>query len=420
MQNSVFSLFCIMCLPSLASAGTWMTNKVSSSDIEKDVAVTSSLRHRELQDPPRKSIPELIAGSFVLDDIEVYLVQAGLSGVLGSPDITFFFPWDFAWEALDAELIARLRSPPWSAHLESLILYHWYEGVLPPDSVQFDSNTGSADITMANGETVVLTETGSGWIIANGIDTLAQSPATNGYAYMLEEVLLPAWITSSLYHLLAASPSFPTLTQLIVTAGLDSLLDTQSDTGTYYTIFCPSEAAWAKLSLAELEHLRSPAGLSDLTTLLSSHVVGDPSPLPVAFLNPPESGFPTLANTLISVNKELAQLQIVGPTQTADMVQGDIVVAFNGIAHMISDVLWLPPAFCSVNPVCQLLGLDGLCCNTVEGVQLDCCDPPPLCVDNPACLAETLLASCCPTDDNVFLECCAVQSESPSASPTAK
>jgi hypothetical protein len=81
------------------------------------------------------------------------------------------------------------------------------------------------------------------------------------------------------------------------------------------------------------------------------------------------------------------------------------------------------PAQCSATPGCASLGLEGECCPTSTGVQLDCCDqaasttptsPPttnpsspaptiqPECSANQECLGLGLTGLCCPTTDDVM------------------
>ena len=334
-------------------------------------AGSSKLRHRQLDEEELRPIPELIANSFVLGDTEKYIVLARVVDDLNAQGVTFFFPWDDAWAKLDNAFVARIRSPAWRAHLVDLMLFHLYQGTLPTDITDVDNEATNTTITMTNGGDVELTKAGPGVRFRpNGARVLAQSVASNGFAYMLDDVMQPAWVTESLLDVIKqASSMFPTFLELLSVANLEGLLDTQSDPNTYYTVFAPSEDAWANLTAAELEHLKGPDGLADLIELLSHHVVAGPGPVPMLFLDPPNgqplaTSLTTLANSTLAVTQHSSAMQIEGPTNSAFIIQGDAMVASNGIVHVISDVLWLPPAFCSVNPVCALLGLDGLCCNT--------------------------------------------------------
>ena len=65
------------------------------------------------------------------------------------------------------------------------------------------------------------------------------------------------------------------------------------------------------------------------------------------------------------------------------------------------------PTDCSLFPACAAQGLTGECCNTVDGVYLDCCNeeqPTNMCSSHSACAG--LEGACCPTSEGVFLDCC--------------
>lgn len=80
-----------------------------------------------------------------------------------------------------------------------------------------------------------------------------------------------------------------------------------------------------------------------------------------------------------------------------------------------------PSASCAAHPACS--GLEGDCCPTTDGVQLDCCsahleeadelsDYPVYdydysdCNENYRCVEIGLTGKCCPTTGGVFLDCC--------------
>jgi len=71
---------------------------------------------------------------------------------------------------------------------------------------------------------------------------------------------------------------------------------------------------------------------------------------------------------------------------------------------------------CELNNACNILGLTGKCCPTIDDWTLDCCNGgsggdgnstvKEFCVDNPKCAALDLVDSCCPTVEGWFLDCC--------------
>ena len=68
-------------------------------------------------------------------------------------------------------------------------------------------------------------------------------------------------------------------------------------------------------------------------------------------------------------------------------------------------------ALCQENPSCAAEGLQGLCCPTKTGVNLDCCEVSrqesmASCSSNSQCAVLGLTGNCCPTNDGIQLDCC--------------
>jgi hypothetical protein len=81
------------------------------------------------------------------------------------------------------------------------------------------------------------------------------------------------------------------------------------------------------------------------------------------------------------------------------------------------------PGACSRNAQCEALGLEGLCCPTIDNVHLDCCGGSAECSANSQCAALGLTGECCPVSSGEYLECCdgssnPTESSMPSLFPT--
>lgn len=148
----------------MASGSIWeATGDIPSLEVTREDKNTKRLRSRQqLAEEDLSSVAELIASSFLLTHTEGYVVLAGIADDLARPNVTFFFPWNQAWKRLDTELIARLRSPFWRAHLIDLVLYHLHPGNLSPEAIPFEGEVTSVIINMANGEDVNLTTSTGG------------------------------------------------------------------------------------------------------------------------------------------------------------------------------------------------------------------------------------------------------------------
>ncbi len=132
----------------------------------------------------------------------------------------------------------------------------------------------------------------------------------------------------------AGNPEFSTLVAAVKAAGLDKTL---SGTGPY-TVFAPTNAAFAKLPAATLKSLLLPANKQKLADILTYHVVSgnvmakDVMPGPVTTVNGATFTVSTEGGNVILTD---------GQGNKSKVIKTDIV-ASNGVIHVIDTVL-LPP-----------------------------------------------------------------------------
>lgn len=132
--------------------------------------------------------------------------------------------------------------------------------------------------------------------------------------------------TNSLLEVAAANGNFTTLLAAVKAAGLEDTINS----GTF-TVFAPTDAAFAALPAGTVESLLQPENRDQLVTLLTRHVV---------------SGKVTAAMLPSSPSVETVQGENLVPTVTKDgvkindanVVQAD-VSASNGVIHVIDSVL---------------------------------------------------------------------------------
>lgn len=124
--------------------------------------------------------------------------------------------------------------------------------------------------------------------------------------------------------------SFNTLEQAIQAAGLE---ETLSEPGPY-TVFAPTDEAFAALPPEVLEQLLNPENQDQLRQILAYHVV----PGEVTSPNVTPGEISTVAGEPITVEDNAGELSVSG----ANVIQPDIT-ASNGVVHAIDQVL-LPPS----------------------------------------------------------------------------
>jgi uncharacterized surface protein with fasciclin (FAS1) repeats len=152
----------------------------------------------------------------------------------------------------------------------------------------------------------------------------------------LAQAAPPAADTSgmSIVQIASSDSRFSTLVAAVKAAGL---ADTLSGTGPY-TVFAPTNEAFAKLPAGTLDTLLQPANKDKLAAILTYHVVAgdvmakDVKPGPVTTVN----------GATFTVSVEGSDVIITdGQGNKSKVVKTDIV-ASNGVIHVIDTVL-LPP-----------------------------------------------------------------------------
>ena len=138
-----------------------------------------------------------------------------------------------------------------------------------------------------------------------------------------EPVALP-----TLVDVLGSSPDFSTLVSAI---GAADLTETLSGPGTY-TLFAPTNEAFAAMDPALLEDLMTPENKDKLVTVLSYHVL--PGKLSSSQLAGKSEAMASLNNKDMLVDGTGTALMV----NTATVTIGDIEAA-NGVIHVIDQVL---------------------------------------------------------------------------------
>ena len=166
--------------------------------------------------------------------------------------------------------------------------------------------------------------------------TTASSPTTassSTTAKMSTASTSPA--AQSIVEIAAANPDFSTLVTAVKAAGL---ADTLSGPGPY-TVFAPTNEAFAKLPAGTLDTLLQPANKQQLTDILTYHVV----PGAVMAKDVKAGPVTTVNGATFTVSTSGSDVIITdGKGNKSKIVKTDIV-ASNGVIHVIDTVL-LPPA----------------------------------------------------------------------------
>jgi uncharacterized surface protein with fasciclin (FAS1) repeats len=109
------------------------------------------------------------------------------------------------------------------------------------------------------------------------------------------------------------------------------------DSGGPYTVFAPTDAAFAKLPKGQLNELMKPQNQGKLTKILEYHVV--PQEISSKFFNSKQGDISTLGGSKLNMRREGGKIKV----NNANVIKSDLQ-AKNGIVHVIDKVL-LPGAY---------------------------------------------------------------------------
>jgi len=264
-------------------------------------------------------------GSFTT--LAAALQAAGLIDALKADGpFTVFAPTDEAFAKLPAGTVDNLLKPENIEQLKSILLYHVVQGkVMAADVSKISSAT-----TLSGKELAVKVDMGNVYI--NDAKVLqADVAASNGVIHVIDTVLLPPAELSDIVDTAVADGRFTTLATALQAAGLVETLKGEGP----FTVFAPTDDAFAKLPAGTVESLLKPENLEQLKSILLYHVVsGKVMAADVVTLTSAE----TVSGAKINIKVQDGKVYL---NDTAQVIITD-VEASNGVIHVIDGVL-LPP-----------------------------------------------------------------------------
>jgi len=195
---------------------------------------------------------------------------AGLESTLADAngEFTVFAPTDEAFEALpDGTLDSLLADPE---QLSNILLYH----VIADSAVASDTALSLVGTTqvMANGEKLALTLRGDALYLNESVVIETDIEASNGVIHVIDAVLTPVTIPEPQGSIVDIALSNPDLTTLVAALQATDLVGTLADETATFTVFAPTDDAFAALGEDTIAALLSDT--ESLTDVLLYHVVG--------------------------------------------------------------------------------------------------------------------------------------------------
>ena len=251
---------------------------------------------------------------------------ADLAETLSGPGpFTVFAPTDTAFGKLPAGMVADLLKPENLTQLAELLKYHLVDGkVMAADVVKL-----SFTKTLADGLNVSIRVENGKVLINDSQVIITDIPCANGVIHVIDTVLSK----QTTYNLLVGSKKFNTLVAALGTAGLATALSGPGP----FTVFAPTDKAWAKYPKPEYDALFANPGR--LNKLLLYHVLPEKVTATAAQWSNIQKQ--TMAGPEFDVTLSVKD----DGKYVNDILIGNEIVGSNGVIHVIDNVLIIPPVF---------------------------------------------------------------------------
>jgi uncharacterized surface protein with fasciclin (FAS1) repeats len=238
----------------------------------------------------------------------------------GKGPFTVFAPTDAAFAALPEGTLASLLEPKNKATLQAILTDHVVAGAVPAKDVL---EMGHA--TTLNGQRVDIRASDDLVRVDGAKVAQTDIRCSNGIIHVIDAVILPS--TNDIVATAVETGQFKTLTTALKAAGLVEALKGKGP----FTVFAPTEAAFAALPKGTLDSLLKPEGKEQLTAILKYHVVPGR-----VFSDAAAKGatVETLQGGKLTTRSDKGQVFVNG----ARVISAD-VDASNGVIHVIDSVL---------------------------------------------------------------------------------
>tara|TARA_R110002072_G_scaffold42064_22_gene119191 strand:+ start:88728 stop:89699 length:972 start_codon:yes stop_codon:yes gene_type:complete len=259
----------------------------------------------------------LAAGSF--KTLAAALTQADLIDALkGDGPFTVFAPTDEAFAKLPKGTVEMLLKPENKQKLIDILTFHVVPGNLDAGEV-LDADA----LATLNGQRAPINAKkgmiGSATIVKTDID------CSNGVIHVIDSVIMPN--TDTILETATSAGSFTTLAAALEAA---DLIDALSADGPF-TVFAPTDEAFAKLPKGTVESLLKPENIEQLRSILLYHVVDGRVYSDDAIK---ARSAKTLEGTKIKIKESKGKVMINNAAVT-----GANIDTANGVIHVIDTVI---------------------------------------------------------------------------------
>ena len=289
--------------------------------------------------PAAASVVDVAFGDSQFSKLSAAIGAAGLTDTLkGAGPFTVLAPTDTAFNNLPTGILDKLLLPANKDVLAKILSFHVIPGKVlsteivtgPVKSVEgTDLNFTSADGKVSvNGANVITPDVAAGNGVVHAIDAVMVPASVDLSTLAADGAAAPVADGSAgdIVAVAAANGSFGTLLKAVEAAGL---VDTLKGPGPF-TVFAPTDEAFAKVDPAVLAQLLLPENKASLAKVLTYHVIAGK----VMAADVKTGEVATVEGSKASLVANAGKVTIDG----ANVVTAD-VAASNGVIHVIDAVL---------------------------------------------------------------------------------
>lgn len=272
--------------------------------------------------PDEKDIVDTAVSAGSFNTLVAAVKAAGLVDTLkGKGPFTVLAPTDEAFKKLPKGTVETLLKPENLKKLQAILTYHVVPGaVMASDVVKLSSAK-----TVQGDNVSIKVVDGSVWI--NGAKVVKTDiKCKNGVIHVIDSVILPPE-KADIVDTAVSAGKFSTLVAAVKAAGLVETLKGEGP----FTVFAPTDEAFAKIPAATIQDLLKPENKAKLASILTYHVV---------------SGRVTAADVV----KLTSAKTVNGQTVTIKVADGKVMVdganviktdieCKNGVVHVIDSVI---------------------------------------------------------------------------------
>ncbi len=276
----------------------------------------------EQKEPEVKNIVDTASADPDLETLVTAVDAVDLDETLSDENtqFTLFAPTDAAFAALDPVFLANLINND-TANLTKILTYHVVSG----EKMSTDLSDGMRVKTVQGKYITISIENGNVYV-DNAMVTTADIACSNGVIHVINAVIIPK---ENIVETAIGNADLETLVTAVDAADLD---ETLSDENTQFTLFAPTDAAFAALDPVFLANLIN-NDTANLTKILTYHVVSEKIMSSDLSDNMTVT---TVEGTTINITIDEGKVYV----NDAMVISPDIECS-NGVIHVINEVLLL-------------------------------------------------------------------------------